>query len=464
MMTKKVFHILVLVLVLVPSLLQSKSKRIKYGKIDQLDLQAVVCPIDSAAHAYYLLDKGRCEYVFNRSFEIKMTRHLRIKVLDDEALDLAAFSFEIFKSNDFVNYAIEDIKGQTYNWVDGAMVVSELDEDSISRMDKDKYSHVVSFVMPDVKAGSVIELCYTQSTRQLDQLMSWQFQYDIPVLLSEYSVEIPEYFKYKQFPYGDVDVTIDQLSSTGKIVFARNAEFLYVTDVMDYRAENVPAYARKGTRPMSDLGTRVEFELSGSYVSDMLRDMIAEDFRKGLRFLDVTEWKEVQWTLSNSVDFGKRLSKVQGVYKIMSDITLSADSLTNIQAAFDAIKSTLLWNGHRSCYALKPLDKSIKKKKGNAAEVNLTLVALLRAMGLEAYPVVLSTVDNGFVRTYKPSVSVFNYAIAACVCQGEVLLMDATGDVSQVNELPKRCQNGEGLMIKDYSYQWVSLMQECSED
>lgn len=464
MINKIVFRSWVIFLILFATSLQAKNNRIKYGKVQLEDIQSAVCPIDSAALAYYLVDKGRCEFIFNRSFEINMRRHLRIKILDDKMLDLATFTFEIFKENGFADYAIEDVKGQTYNWEGGAVVVSKLNQDSIVSLDADKYKRLVSFSLPDVKVGSVIELTYTLTSWKMNKLMPWQFQHDIPVLKSNYRVVIPEYFKYKQYPYGDVGVAVEQLSSTDKIVFASNAEFVYMTETIDYKAENVPAYQRIGTRPVSDLGARVEFELDATYVSDMLREMIAYDFRDALPYLEPAKWTSVYRQLKKSEDFGRRLEDVKDINQLKSKLSTTNDTLELIQSAFDVVKASMAWNGEQSCFALKPLDESMRLGQGNVADINLSLVALLRAVGCEAYPLVLSTKDNGFVRKYHATSTVFNYSIAACVYQGELLLLDAAGDVSAINELPISCQNGDGFMLKELTYHWVPLERTKSEN
>ena len=66
------------------------------------------------------------------------------------------------------------------------------------------------------------------------------------------------------------------------------------------------------------------------------------------------------------------------------------------------------------------------KKIGNAADINLLLVAMLNKAGIEANPVILSTRENGFIAMAHPSLSDCNYVVARAVVDGKQILLDAT--------------------------------------
>jgi hypothetical protein len=102
------------------------------------------------------------------------------------------------------------------------------------------------------------------------------------------------------------------------------------------------------------------------------------------------------------------------------------------------------------------VSRAYKEGSGNAAEINLTLVNMLREAGLEANPVLVSTRSNGI--PLFPTSNGFNYVIAAVEMNNEVVLLDATEKYSAPNILPTRDLNWEGRLIrKDGSSMAVEL-------
>lgn len=70
----------------------------------------------------------------------------------------------------------------------------------------------------------------------------------------------------------------------------------------------------------------------------------------------------------------------------------------------------MVWNGDYGKYTDQNISKAFKEGKGNVAEINLLLVALLKETGLQANPVLISTQSNGI--PIFPTLEGFNYVIA----------------------------------------------------
>ena len=82
---------------------------------------------------------------------------------------------------------------------------------------------------------------------------------------------------------------------------------------------------------------------------------------------------------------------------------------------------------------------------------------MLRHCGINASPVLLSTRSNG-IATY-PSISAFDYVIAAAKIANETFLLDATEKYSMPNILPKRDLNWYGRLIdKDSVSEQIDLI------
>lgn len=179
-----------------------------FGKISMEELTTTQCPIDTGAQAYYIFDKGQTEFVYlntiirdneagsNKGFQMKYERHLRVKILDKAASsDLADFEIPLFVRGQNKEQ-ITQIKGFTYNLVNGKIEKTKLDSKQIITDKKDDNWVVVKFAMPDVREGTVFEVSYQILSDFLFNLQEWHFQRMYPVLYSEYQVGIPQYFIY----------------------------------------------------------------------------------------------------------------------------------------------------------------------------------------------------------------------------------------------------------------------------
>ena len=94
---------------------------------------------------------------------------------------------------------------------------------------------------------------------------------------------------------------------------------------------------------------------------------------------------------------------------------------------------------------------------GNSGEINLSLVTLLNKVGVTAYPMILSTRDNGLIVSHFPSSSSLNYVICYVQHEGVEMFLDATSEFCPPGVLPTRCLNGQGLLVKRDNEQWFTL-------
>jgi hypothetical protein len=125
--------------------------------------------------------------------------------------------------------------------------------------------------------------------------------------------------------------------------------------------------------------------------------------------------------------------------------------------AYNLIKQAMTWNERETFYVETTIKKAFDSKTGNVADINLLLVVLLRELGYDANPVILSTRDNGRVLDNYVLLSKFNYVIAHVDMDGKDLLLDATAMQTPAGILPMRCLNGQGRLISKNGTRWVDL-------
>ena len=171
-----------------------------------------------------------------------------------------------------------------------------------------------------------------------------------------------------------------------------------------------------------------------------------------------TNWETVTKKIYDNEDFGSELTKT-GYFEKDLDVLLNGvvanEDRTNI--VFNYVKSRMNWDEFNDYYCHDGVRKAYQDKKGNVAEINLMLTAMLRYAGINANPVLVSTRSNEI--SLFPSRTAFNYVISGVELQGKVILLDATNKFTLPNILPIRDLNWFGRIIrKDETSTQIDLM------
>ncbi|MDR3651851.1 MAG: hypothetical protein P4L34_02630 [Paludibacter sp.] len=396
----------------------SQKAPMKYGKVDQADLEMKVYPADSSASAVLL-----CNYGYFDSNQLQFIHQMRFKILTEEG------------KNYLLNLTIPadektTVKGQTVNLENGVPVITKLSKDGIfiERVTRNNYRARVA--MPNVKVGSVVDIeFYFKGLPAY-----WSFQQSIPVRWSELILEESTYFSFRK-------------NFTGYTSLSEASNDRWV-------AKEVPAFKSEPyINNYENYLTRFIIELSSIHIPGYLYKDYA------------TSWEAVAKTLRDDDDFGGQFSSINfslnGIEKeIKNSSTTPEDRLSK---AYDAIKK-IKWNKEESIWATKTgLSYAYNKKIGNVADINLNLVLLLRKLGLDANPMVLSTRSNGILPPFSVSLDKLNYVLAYVVIGEKSYILDATDDNLPLGLLPKRAINGRGLVIKKEDIAWVDLTPQKKE-
>lgn len=408
-MIKKAILVISIITVSVFSLYAGKAP-IKFGKINKAALEMNVCSLDSSAAAVVL-----CDYGYFNGTTFNFTRILRIKILKKEGLNWAN---NVFRAKNEAS-----IKGITYNLVDGEIVESKLKKSQIftERVYEDYYRQRVS--MPNVEVGSVIDI----QTTYVGFPTHWYFQKSIPVLISELVIEPSTYVSFNKnfFGYVPLDMSVPNT----------------------WIARNVPAFKEEPfMNSTENYITKFEFDIKRiSY--------------PGLYINVTSDWEGLSHTLLEMSHFGVPLKAVNMFLRSMAKEIKSRNlsDKEKIIAAIDTLHS-IKWNGDSRLMTTETeLRYQFGKEVGNSADINIGLVVLLRKLGFETYPVVLSTKSNGLLSIYSPSYEKLNYVVALAKVDNEFILLDASDELLPYNLLPSRCLNQRGRIIDRDTTAWVAM-------
>ena len=121
------------------------------------------------------------------------------------------------------------------------------------------------------------------------------------------------------------------------------------------------------------------------------------------------------------------------------------------------VKSRYTWNGYFGKVASQSVKSFLKNEKGSVADINLWLIALLNAAGLEAKPIALATRKHGKINMQYPFHRDFNYMVVLVTYDGKQYLTDGSEKYLAYNKIPPHCINEKGLVIDNGKGGWVRL-------
>lgn len=441
---------LLFVIGLLCSYLQVYSQKVpyKFGEVTLEELTMTGYKADTSANALVLNEFG-VAYVENETPDfLALEYYEKIKIFNQKGQSEATITIPLYKTPGKEEDVIH-LEAYTYNLVSGEIVKTKLPAREVYREKLNEKYNIVKFTFPQVKEGSVLEYKYTlRSPFYFHNFHEWNFQSEIPKLRSEYWAKIPGYFTYKISLRGILKLS-SQSTTLLKDCFDPPGNMKSDCTFFKAAIDNIPAM--KGEEYMTTLrnySTRVEFEL--------------EEFinPSGGKQRFTTTWKDVERQLLNDSRFGPLVEKNQKFYTqfIPSEVASKTDSLEKAKQIYAFIKNSFEWNEKYGMFSSNDPKSIASKRSGNVADINLFLAGTLRAHGFNAYPVILSTRENGYPNTLYPILTDFNYVIANVIIGGKSYLLDATERALDFGTIPFRCLNKEGRIVDYKKSDWINLM------
>lgn len=441
----------------------------KFGKIDDADLKMTRYPSDPDAEAVILLDYATAS--FNQYLGVDIDRHVRIKILKPSGIrhGQVAIPFRYYhEAKEKVTY----LRGFTHNWAGNKAHRSKLKPSEIIERNLDQENKQMMVTMPDVRVGSIVEYRYKITTIP-EWFPHWKFQNALPTRHSEFRATIPEPYRYVDLSQGnaefdtheveDARITIveDKEMDTGtrELLAARETTRVKGTVLRGKRhrwiCQDLPAFPDEPyAAPLENHIPKVRFQLQEIRNQDEAPVNL------------IGSWDDLRRKLLLAGHLGAQLSKDQ---KEFTELAIKwvgdrADYEERILTVYSNLTKKVSWNGQKGIRASKNLMQVLESGVGNAVDLNLTLVALLRAAGLDAYPILLSTRDHGSVQSLYPFKEQFNYVVALVKTGERGFLLDATEPLMPAGTLPIHALNGDGWMISQDFGGWVNLVSHLESE
>jgi len=449
--------ILLITIFLLFNLFSSNAQDYKFGKVSEEELSEKYYPQDSSAVAAVLYReyKVRYEYSQSQGFKVVTDVHERIKIYKKDGFSYATITEHLYLSDtNGDRESLGGLKAYTYNLVDGKIEETKLKGSDTFTEEVSKSYKAEKFTLPNVKEGSVIEYLYSMDSPFAYNIDEIILQYDIPIKKEDVAIEVPEYFVFNPKIKGYLMVVPKTSRKPGKITFQNKSRtgggmsstvstnytsnsIDFITNVSEFNLSDVPALKEeKYVNNINNYRSSVNYELQYTHYPEQPIKSYS------------TTWEKVVETIYDSPNFGKQIESTRHFKDELPGIIANATSPTEkMNAIFFYVQQNMNWNNYYGKYTDQGLKDALKEKIGNVADINLLLVAMMKEAGLNAYPVLVSTRDNGV--PLFPTREGFNYVIASVEIDNSIILLDATNKYAEPNLIPNRALNWYGRLIKE---------------
>ena len=416
----------------------------KYGKVSTELLEQTYYDKDTTASALITIKEGETIFSIDRdgAFQFEQEIKVQIKIFKTEGLDWCDQSVAYYYSSNFSKEELRGLSGCTYNLENGKIVKTNLSKNNIFEEETGTNVRLCKFTMPAAKVGSVIEYKYTIISGFLRDLRDFKFQESVPIEQVKYNIQIPEYLIYNVNMSGYESLQTDRKEINGSLIFKGGGSHRCTSKDITFAKKDMPAIKSEGyVWTMDDYVTKVSFELQSVQIPGSVVKTYSSD------------WGSIDQNLLDSDYYGGNLKRANIFKDEVEKGDLTIAKATDIE---NMIKSKVTWNGKNRAFPTN-LSKVYKEGTGNSSDMNLLLYNALKAAGYNAYPVLLSTRDNGALPIANPSASSFNYLIVALDIDTMRYYTDASAKYGSWNILPNLAQVPRARIVSNEFKGWVDL-------
>ncbi|HRG22563.1 MAG TPA: DUF3858 domain-containing protein [Saprospiraceae bacterium] len=422
--------------------------KVEFGNVSAADFDNTSYPLDPDAGAVVIFDKGQLDFVSDSKgwFDLRLRRHCRIHILKNNGFEAATIGVPLYHRGK-MEERINQIKAVTYSMENGKMVKTEMKNDAIFKVKHNKNWEETKFTLPNVKEGVIIEFEYQVKSDYFYIINPWMFQGSFPVLWSELTFEVPQFFGYVSSLKGIRNVDYQKSREI-------NADFtLNVAEGVGQAADWVTISCKAseiiwGMKDVIGLNTEPLISSLENYKSGIGFQL--SEFKDPLKYKKITsDWDKFNKELLENEDFGKEIT---GRKSMVEDILTEM----NVQSENPKEKAKKIYDYIRDHFQVIPgsgiefrenVKSVITSKSGRANEINLLLVAVLRQAQLEADPVIYSTRENGLANPFYPLASDYDGVLCRLNLDGKKTILDASVPLLGFGKTTPAARNGYARVI-----------------
>ncbi|RVU03103.1 DUF3857 domain-containing protein [Mucilaginibacter limnophilus] len=429
----------------------AQDEDFQYGQFSWDELNMKSYKNDTSAHAVVLKEYGNAWISSNDEIRLQYEYHVKIKIFDNKGFNEGKIEIPIYKGDsDDRGETVTEISAKTTFVNDnGTIGAAELDKKGIFTVNENQYWKKVTFALPNLRNGCVIEYKYRLTSPYIQHFKSWEFQSDIPKMSSVYRVHLPGVYNYN-------------VSIRGPLKLLEGPEYKPERESECFSIAGIKADCSKFIFAMKDIPPFIEEDYMTSrknFVSAINFELQEYyNLNTGVKIQMTKEWKDVDKEMRISEYFGSQIKKKDFFKeKLIPVINGTNNELDKAKAVYNFIQKNYKWNGFKGIYS-DGIRKAFEKHTGTVADINLSLVAALNSAGLNTEAVLLSTRSNGLLSKIYPVITEFDWVVAKVNIGDKAYYCDATDPLLPFGILPLHCLNDQGraMSIDKPSY-WVDF-------
>ena len=420
----------------------------KFGAVSEAEVDLKVYEPDTSAVAVMLYRSYDLNLVFDAHLDIvqEITVHERIKVLKEEGVKYADYSFVYIHSNDTKeNYS--GIKVETYNREDGKIVKTKMSKkyEFDEKFSDNARRH--SFTAENVRVGSVIEVVYKFTTPRFFDIDNIYLQLSIPVNETDVEVGHSEYFKVNKSQRGYIvpeyrsDSRLNQ-TATGDGILS----YQVYTD--HFHAVDLPAM----------------YETSFSFCPTQYRSQVLYDFSgvdiPGAVYKNYsTTWHDVDHAIAESDILELAKDRFRDTKELTAALQDVEGDEQKVLAVRKYVTDRVKWN-EKSRLVPEKAREIFKQASGSDADINALTASALNSVGFTAEPVMIRRRSEGIILDFHASINAFDTFILKVTSPdgSKSWFLDAAREYGYLNVLSPDFLVSQARLIHLDGYgQWVDL-------
>lgn len=375
--------------------------------------------------------------------------HIRIKVYSDDELkktEASIVGIPYYSSDDMEE--ITNIRAITHQ-PDGSKEM--LDDSEVRTVDLNTRYKVREFTMPNVQKGSIIEYSYRVVRRYIEELPDFNFSHRVPTRRASLTLLNERYLRYEVVPENiNFELTAtEQRIDTSNVPLVFSYKRPEPVLVQKWSAQNIPAIDESAyISSIDDLRGKLKFQISEFGVPrqplENSWDLVAAQIRRSMNPMKI---------VNNNTELLEQGKKIGESFDNEIAIQDSIFKLVNMKSQF---------NNMNGAFSGDDFGHVLKGEPANQADINMTLLSLLRGAGVDAWPLYISGRDFGRINKAFPSVYQFNRMLVVSYIDDQEFFMDASFPESNPDLIPVESYNEQGLLIKNESHKWLDINPEQS--
>jgi len=363
--------------------------------------------------------------------------HLIVKILNERGKK--DFS-EVEIGYDSTYEKVEIIYAKTIRPDGEVLLVGEKDIRDVSKyLNFPLYSNARAKIisMPEVAIGAIIEYRIKIKREELinkkDFVLSYRIQESEPILKANLEIIIPEnrevYTKVINQEYNKSGINLSP-----KIFKEENKK------IYRYEFKDIPQIIpESNSPPHSQINTTILFSTFES-------------------------WEEIyRWWWDLAKD---KMGSDENIKKKVKEITKDKTSLEEkIRAIYNFVAEDIRYVAieyGQAGYTPHKAQDIFMNKYGDCKDKTILLVAMLKEIGVEAYPVLIGTEDYYNLEEDFPAIF-FNHCITAIKIDKKIQFVDPTCEVCSFEDLPSDDQERKVLLFKEDSFEILPIPLSSSE-